>query len=50
VVEVAEGGVEGTLLNLCLLEILLLQHLLVKPPLVLVLAGGVLVLALAQPE
>jgi hypothetical protein len=41
-VEVIEGGKEGTHLDLALLEILL-----VKPPLGLVLAGGVVVLVLA---
>jgi hypothetical protein len=40
VVEVAEEGKEGTLLKLCLMEVLLLEHL-VKPSLGLVLTGGV---------
>jgi hypothetical protein len=47
VVEVTQGGEEGALLDLCLLEILLLERLLVKPPTRLVLASGVLSLALA---
>jgi hypothetical protein len=46
VVEVAEGDEEGMLLDLCLLEALLLEHLLVKSSIGLVLAGGVLPLAL----
>jgi hypothetical protein len=47
VVEVAEGGEEGMLLEIFLLEILLLERLLVESSLRLVLAGGVLPLALA---
>jgi hypothetical protein len=47
VVEVAEGGEECTLLDLGLLEVLLLERLLVESSLILVLAGGVLSLALA---
>jgi hypothetical protein len=46
-VKVTEGGEEDTLLHLCLLEVLLLKHLLVKPPVGHVLARGLLVLALA---
>jgi hypothetical protein len=46
-VEVAKGGEEGTLFDLVLLEALLLERLLVEPPYRSVLAGGVLVLALA---
>jgi cell division protein FtsL len=42
VVEVTEGGEEGTLLDLCLLEVLLLERLLVKSSLGLVLFVGVL--------
>jgi hypothetical protein len=45
VVEVTEGGEEGTLLDLCLLKVLLLECLLVASSLELVLAGGVLALA-----
>jgi hypothetical protein len=45
VVEVAEGGEEGTLLGLVLLEVLLLERLLVKSSIRLVL-GGVLALVL----
>jgi hypothetical protein len=45
VVKVAEGGEEGTLLDLCLLKVLLLERLLVESSLGLVLAGGVLALA-----
>jgi hypothetical protein len=41
-VEVAEGGEEGTLLDLCLLKVLLLERLLIESSLGLVLAGGVL--------
>ena len=44
VVEVTEGGKEGTLLGLVLLEVYLLERLLVESSLRLVLAGGVLVL------
>jgi hypothetical protein len=44
VVEVAEGGEEGTLLDLCLLKVLLLERLLVESSLGLVLVGGVLAL------
>jgi hypothetical protein len=46
-VEVAERGKEGMLLDFGLMEILLLETILVKPPLELVLTGGVLMLALA---
>jgi hypothetical protein len=46
-VRVTEGGEEGTLLDLGLLEVLLLECLLVESSLGLVLAGGVLPLALA---
>jgi hypothetical protein len=46
VVEVTEGGEEGTLLDLVFLEVLLLERLLVESSLVLVLDGGVLPLAL----
>jgi hypothetical protein len=46
-VKVAEGGEEGMILDLGLLEVLLLERLLVKPPLRLMLAVGVLMLALA---
>jgi hypothetical protein len=48
VVKVAKGGEEGTLLQLGLLEVLLLECLLVEPPLGLVLVGGVLALSLAS--
>jgi hypothetical protein len=44
---VAEGGEEGTLLDLCLLKVLLLECLLIEPSFGLVLARGVLPLALA---
>jgi hypothetical protein len=47
-VEVAEGGEEGTLLDLCLLKVLLLECLLVESSLGLVLAGGALALALTR--
>jgi hypothetical protein len=47
VVEVAEGGEECMLLDLGLLEVLLLERLLIESSLILVLAGGVLPLALA---
>ena len=47
IVEVAEGGKEGALLGLGLLEVHLLERLLVKASLRLVLAGGVLALVLA---
>jgi hypothetical protein len=47
VVEVAKGGEEGTLLDLCLLEALLLERLLVESSLGLILVRGVLPLALA---
>jgi hypothetical protein len=50
VVEVTEGGKEGALLDLDLVEVLLLERLLVKLPLRLVLAGGILALALAPTE
>jgi hypothetical protein len=46
-VEVIEGGEEGTLLNLRLLEVLLLECLLVNPPLDLLLYRAVFSLALA---
>jgi hypothetical protein len=46
-VEVAEGDEEGTLLDLGLLEVLLFECLLVQSSLGLVLAEGVLPLALA---
>jgi hypothetical protein len=49
VVEVTEGGEEGALLGLGLLEVLLLEHLLVKSSLRLVL-GGVLALVLVLVE
>jgi hypothetical protein len=45
VVEVTEGGKEDTLLDLCLLKVLLLERLLVESSLGLVLAVGVLALA-----
>jgi hypothetical protein len=44
-VEVAEGGKEGTLLDRCLLKVLLLERLLVESSVGLVLARGVLALA-----
>ena len=47
IVEVAEGGEEGTLPGLGLLEVLLLECVLVKSSLRLVLAEGVLVLVLS---
>ena len=47
VVEVTEGGKEGTLLGLVLLEVYLLERLHVESSLRLVLAGGVLALVLA---
>jgi hypothetical protein len=50
VVEVAEGGEEGTLLDLCLLEVLLLECLLFKSSLGLVVAEGVLLFALASTK
>jgi hypothetical protein len=46
VIEVAQGGEESTLLDLFLLELLLLERLLVRPPLGLMLAKGMLPLAL----
>jgi hypothetical protein len=46
-VGVADGGEEGTLLDLGLLEVLLLECLLVESSLGLVLTGGVLPLTLA---
>jgi hypothetical protein len=46
VVEVAQGGEEGTLLDLRFLEVLLLERLPVEPPPGLVLVRGVLLLAL----
>jgi hypothetical protein len=49
-VEVAEGGDEGTLLDLSLLEVFLLEHLLVESSLGLVLSRGVLPLALASTK
>jgi hypothetical protein len=48
VVEVVEGGEESTLTDLGLLEVLLIECLLVESSLGLVLAGGVLLLVLAQ--
>ena len=45
-VKVAESGEDGTLLHLGLL-VVLLERVLIKPPLGLVLAGGVLALAIA---
>jgi hypothetical protein len=45
VVEVAEADEEGTLLDLCLLKVLLLERLLVESSLGLVLSRGVLALA-----
>jgi hypothetical protein len=50
VVEVAQGGEEGTLLVLCLLEVLLFEHLLVKPPLDLCLPEVSSRLHLHRPE
>jgi hypothetical protein len=50
VIEVAEGGKEGTLLDLGLLEVLLLERLLVESSLGLVLARGVLSLAHASTK
>ena len=47
-VEVAKGGEEGTLLDLNLLEVLLLERLLVGSALGLVLVRGVLMLALTR--
>jgi hypothetical protein len=47
VVEVTKGGEEGTQLKLGLLEVPLLESLLVKDSLALVLAKGILLLALA---
>jgi hypothetical protein len=48
VIEVVEGGEEGMLLDLGLLEVVILECLLVESSLGLVLAGGVLPLALVQ--
>jgi hypothetical protein len=48
VVEIAEGGKESTLLDLCLLVVLLLERLLVESSLGRVLARGVLPLAIAS--
>ena len=50
IVEVAEGGKEGALLGLGLLEIPLLERLLIKSSLELVLVGGVLALVLALAD
>ena len=47
IIEVTEGGKEGALLGLGLLEVHLLERLLVESSLQLVLAGGVLALVLA---
>jgi hypothetical protein len=49
-VEFAEGGKEGTLLDLGLLKVLLLECLLIESSLGLVLVGGVLTLALARDQ
>jgi hypothetical protein len=46
-VEVVQGGEEGALHDLCLLEVLILEHQLFDPPLEIVLARGVLVFAVA---
>jgi hypothetical protein len=46
-VKVVEGGKEGMLFHLVLLEVLLLELFRVKPPLGRVLAGDVLLLVLA---
>lgn len=46
-VEVAQGGEEGALHDLCVLEVLILERLLFDPPLRIVLARGVLVFAVA---
>jgi hypothetical protein len=48
-VEVAEAGEEGTLLDIGLLEVLLLEHILVESSLRPVLAGGLLPLLAGQP-
>jgi hypothetical protein len=40
-VEVADGGREGMFLHLSLVEVLLLECLLIEPPLGLVLARGI---------
>jgi hypothetical protein len=45
--EVAQGGEEGALIDLRLLEVLILERLLIEPPPGLMLARGVLLLALA---
>jgi hypothetical protein len=45
--KVAKGGEEDVFLDFVLVEVLLLEHLLVKPPLGLMLIGGVLMLSLA---
>jgi hypothetical protein len=50
ILKVTKGGECGVLLELSLMEVLLLEFVLVKPPLGLVLVRGVLVHALAQPE
>jgi hypothetical protein len=47
-VKVALGDKEGTLLDICLLEVLLLKCLIIKPPPGLVLARGVFLLAFAR--
>jgi hypothetical protein len=48
VVEVTEGGEEGTLFDLFLLKVLLLERLLIESSLGLVLAGRVLALVLTR--
>jgi hypothetical protein len=50
VVEVTKGGKEGAILKLGLLEVLLLEHLLIEPPLRLVLTGGIVTLTLAPND
>jgi hypothetical protein len=50
VVEVAEGGEEGTFIDLRPLKVLLLERLLVESSLRLVLVGGVLPLSLAPTK
>jgi hypothetical protein len=47
-VDVAEGGEEDTLLDLCMLKVLLLERLLIESSLGLVLPRGVLSLALTR--
>jgi hypothetical protein len=49
-VKVVEGGEEGMLLDLGLLEVLLLERLLIKSSVGLVLARGILRLPLRRPE